>query len=92
MQEIYPYEIVLSLAGHDQGQIFLVVGVEEDGTCLLADGRERKLDAPKRKNPKHLRGVGTSAHPAILGLHRGGKLTDRALRAALAVFRESSPI
>jgi ribosomal protein L14E/L6E/L27E len=91
MQAFQPYEIVLSLAGHDKGKLFCVVGTEGD-RCLLADGGERKLDAPKRKSVKHLRGVGTSACPAIARLHRGGKITDRALRAALAAFRESSPI
>ncbi|MCC8065440.1 MAG: KOW domain-containing RNA-binding protein [Clostridiales bacterium] len=91
MEAIHPYEIVLSLAGHDKGRIFCVLSVE-DGYCLLADGKERKLDAPKKKSVKHLRGVGTSAHPAIVRLQRGGKISDRALRAALAAFRESSPI
>lgn len=91
MEVIHPYEIVLSLAGHDKGQLFCVISVK-DGCCLLADGRGRKLDAPKKKSVKHLQRVGASAHPAVERLHRGGKLTDRALRAALAAFRESSPI
>ena len=58
---------------------------------LLADGGERKLDAPKRKRRKHVRGAGTSAHPAILGLQRGEPITDRSLRRALAAFRDSDP-
>lgn len=87
MQAIKPYEIVLSLAGHDRGRLYLVIG-EEGGRLLLADGRGRKLDAPKRKSPKHLRCVGTSAHPAVERLHRGEPVTDRQLRCALAAFRE----
>lgn len=47
MASIQPYEIVLSLAGHDQGKLFCVIGAEED-FVLLADGKGRKLDAPKR--------------------------------------------
>lgn len=90
MERIQPYEIVLSLAGHDKGKLFCVVGAEGD-FVLLADGKERKLDAPKRKRRKHVRGVGTSAHPAILGLQRGEPTTDRALRRALAAFRDSDP-
>ena len=64
MQVIRPYEIVLSLAGHDKGRLYLVLG-EEGGRLLLADGRGRKLDAPKRKSAAHVRSVGTSAHPAV---------------------------
>ena len=66
--EITKHEIVLSVAGHDKGRLFYVAEVTEDGFLLLADGKERKLDAPKRKRIRHVRGVGTSAHPAIQGL------------------------
>ena len=90
MASIQPYEIVLSLAGHDQGKLFCVIGAEED-FVLLADGKGRKLDAPKKKRRKHVRGVGTSAHPAIARLQRGELITDRALRQALAAFRASDP-
>lgn len=90
MASIQPYEIVLSLAGHDQGKLFCVIGAEED-FVLLADGKGRKLDAPKKKRRKHVRGVGTSAHPAIARLQRGVPITDRALRQALAAFRASDP-
>ena len=88
MQVIHPYEIVLSLAGHDRGKLFLVIG-EDGARLLLADGRGRKLDTPKRKSAKHLRSVGTSAHPAIQRLQRGEPVTDKQLRCALAAFRES---
>ena len=81
-------EIVLSLSGRDAGKLFCVVDTQ-DGFVTVADGKGRKLAAPKRKREKHLRGVGTSAHPAILGLQRGESVTDRALRGALAAFRES---
>ena len=88
MASIQPYEIVLSLAGHDQGKLFCVIGAEED-FVLLADGKGRKLDAPKKKRRKHVRGVGTSAHPAIVRLQRGEGVSDRGIRQALAAFRDS---
>ena len=56
-------EIVLSLKGHDAGGLFCVLDTR-DGFALIADGKGRKLAAPKRKRESHLRGVGTSAHPA----------------------------
>lgn len=88
MASIYPRPIVLSLAGHDRGQLFLVLK-EEGDFVLLADGKGRKLATPKRKRKKHVRCVGTSAHPAVLGLHRGEAVSDRQLRAVLAAFRDS---
>lgn len=88
MASIHPRPIVLSLAGHDRGQLFLVLK-EEGDFVLLADGKGRKLATPKRKRRKHVQSVGTSAHPAVLGLHRGEAVSDRQLRAVLAAFRDS---
>ena len=45
--------IVLANAGRDQDGVFFVVG-EADGFVLLADGKRRKLERPKRKNPVHV--------------------------------------
>lgn len=81
-------EIVLSLKGHDAGGLFCVVDTR-DGFALIADGKGRKLATPKRKRERHLRGGGTSAHPAIVRLQRGESVSDRALRRALAAFRDS---
>lgn len=81
-------EIVLSLNGRDAGKLFCVLDTQ-DGFVSLVDGKGRKLATPKRKREKHLKGVGTSAHPAIQGLQRGESVTDRSIRQALAAFRES---
>ena len=44
--------VVISRAGHDCGRAMLVV--RNDGEFLfVADGKERKLDKPKKKNKKH---------------------------------------
>lgn len=52
--EIKAGMIVISTAGHDKTQWFLVT--EADGRyARIADGKERKLSAPKKKNLKHIR-------------------------------------
>lgn len=43
----------ISTAGHDAGKIYIIVGCHE-GQMLLADGVERKLANPKKKNAKHV--------------------------------------
>jgi hypothetical protein len=72
------YPVALSLAGHDKGGIFAVVGYS-GGMALTADGRRRKLGKPKRKNQKHLRTIGSIALP------KGGE-TDRMLRTLLREY------
>lgn len=46
--------IVRSTAGHDKGELMLVVGFQGN-MALICDGRQRPLERPKKKNPKHLK-------------------------------------
>ncbi len=46
-------QIVASKAGHDEGRFFVVLEVK-NGFAYLADGKERKLLSPKKKNLKHI--------------------------------------
>ncbi len=45
--------VVFAKAGRDAGRFYMVVGMQ-DGYPLIADGKRRKLEGPKRKNPIHL--------------------------------------
>ncbi len=45
--------VVRSIAGHDSGS-WLVVMRLENGFAFVADGKERKVEKPKKKNIKHL--------------------------------------
>ena len=54
-------QLVTSRAGRDSGRKYVVVGFDESGYVLVADGHIRKLSRPKRKNTKHL-----IAHEAVL--------------------------
>ncbi len=46
-------DVVVSLAGRDKGGVFAVVSADEH-YVYIANGRARKLEAPKRKQRKHL--------------------------------------
>ncbi len=46
-------DIVKSTAGRDKGKPFFVLEVEGD-FLLLADGKTRKLEKPKRKKRRHV--------------------------------------
>ena len=43
----------VSKAGHDQGQMYVVLK-EEGDSVLLADGRLKTIESPKKKNKKHI--------------------------------------
>lgn len=46
--------VVKAIAGKECGRLFAVVKADEK-YIFIADGKKRKLQSPKRKNPKHLR-------------------------------------
>ena len=54
MRRPQPYDVVLSLAGHDSGKLYVVTGAAGE-RLLLSDGKLRKLQNPKSKSPKHVR-------------------------------------
>ena len=45
--------LAYSLAGHDKGEIFLIIG-EEKNYVYVVDGSIRTLDRPKKKNKRHI--------------------------------------
>ncbi len=53
-------DIVLSRSGHDKNRAFLVISIDKNGYLGIIDGRFRKSNQPKRKNPKHIQKFGHS--------------------------------
>ncbi len=52
--ELMVGDIVKSLSGHDKNDLFIVVSIDKNGYLAIIDGKYRKRDHPKLKNPKHL--------------------------------------
>ena len=72
--------IVRSTAGRDKGRLLAVVALQDDAV-LVCDGKERPLERPKRKNPRHIEDTGiTLAQTAE---------SNRAMRKALSAVAHS---
>ncbi|MDO4607623.1 MAG: KOW domain-containing RNA-binding protein [Clostridia bacterium] len=46
--------VVISKAGRDKDKVMVIVK-ETENHLLVCDGKERPVERPKRKNPKHLK-------------------------------------
>ena len=76
-------DVVVSTAGRDQDTLFYVIG--EDGLfLLLANGKDRPLDRPKRKKRKHVQKVLRSETRVANKLIAGDKVLNSELRRDLA--------
>ena len=52
-------DILVSTAGHDRGEYYLVIECDKD-FIYVANGRLKTLDKPKKKNIKHVSRLGKS--------------------------------
>ncbi len=71
--------VVYSKAGRDKGKLMALLSETEKG-LLIADGKERPIERPKLKNPKHIAFTNYE-------LGRDCINSNKALRAALAKLR-----
>ena len=81
--EISIGSVVYAGAGRETGGLFLVVGIEDD-YVLIADGKRRRIEAPKRKKQKHV--IPTDMIPEET-LAAGGTISNPQARKILAKYR-----
>ena len=76
-------DVVMSTAGRDQGKLFYVIGTDPV-YLILANGKDRTLDKPKRKKRKHVQKVLRSETRVAAKLMAGDKVLNSELRRDLA--------
>ena len=81
--DIVKSNIVKSTAGRDEGDLFFVLDTQEE-FLLLADGKRRRVENPKRKKCKHVAFVGESHSVVAEKIRSSEKITNSELRKALA--------
>ena len=85
--EIAKSDIVRSDAGRDKGKLFAVLAVEGE-YLLLADGKSRKVESPKRKKRRHVLFVASDESRLSEKIKSEEKITNREHRRTLAAYRE----
>lgn len=80
----HPGEIVLATAGRDKGKNFVVLSTSE-GFVYLCDGKNRRLDNPKKKSIRHVAKVMDKAESISFVDESGNK----AIRKILSEFRSA---
>ena len=81
-------DIVVSNAGRDRDQLFYVIGTDGVYT-LLANGKDRPLEKPKRKKVKHVSKVLRAETRVAAKILAGDKVLNSELRKDLALIRQA---
>ena len=76
-------DVVTTTAGRDQGGLFYVIGTDPV-YLMLANGKDRTLEKPKKKKRKHTQKVLRSETRVAAKLLAGDKVLNSELRRDLA--------
>ena len=76
-------DVVIATAGRDQGKLFYVIGTDPV-YLMLANGKDRSLDKPKRKKRKHIQKVLRAETRVAEKLRNGDRVLNSELRRDLA--------
>ena len=76
-------DVVIATAGRERGNLFYVIGTDGE-YLLLANGKDRTLEKPKRKKCKHASKVLHSETRVAAKLLAGDKVLNSELRRDLA--------
>jgi len=80
-------DIVISLNGRDAGKRFIVI--ETDALySMIADGKGRRIEKPKRKKNKHLKFEDKADSLIMEKLTGDGKITNNEIRRFLTGYAE----
>lgn len=82
-------ELAVSLAGHDKGELYLIIR-EEGADVYLADGIYKTFASPKRKNRKHIQIVSTGFSPEEMSrLENNAANADTQIKRKIKLYRKA---
>ena len=85
LPDIIISDVVEATAGREKGKLFYVIGTDPV-YLMLANGKDRTLDKPKRKKRKHVRKVLRAETRVAAKLASSDKVLNSELRRDLAFF------
>ncbi|MCL2775065.1 MAG: KOW domain-containing RNA-binding protein [Oscillospiraceae bacterium] len=81
-------DIVLASAGRDENRLFVVVGILDKDYVLIANGRSRRVDFPKKKKVRHIKPA--AAGDFKLKDLKDGKFTNLIIKNIIAEYIKNS--
>lgn len=83
MERFEPGMLAWSRAGHDVGQLYVILDVQDD-FVFLTDGRLKPLEKPKKKKQKHIQVI--RKIPQELENMSNGNVRDEDIRRVIRRF------
>lgn len=82
-------QFVISKAGHDKGQLYVIVA-EKDGYVYLSEGRLKPPGRPKKKKKRHVQPIQRTVDEALLvRLQSGECIEPEAVKYAVKQYQKA---
>jgi ribosomal protein L14E/L6E/L27E len=78
-------EFAKSKAGHDKGEIFVIINIEEE-YVFIVDGKTRKIEKPKKKKLKHIQVINTVDEELQKKLNENILIRDEDIKRAIKCY------
>ena len=78
-------QVVYSKSGHDKGDVQMIIAIDGD-FLLLADGKRRKLEKPKRKKKMHVQPTFYVENEVAAKLQEGAYVLNADIKKALKKY------
>lgn len=85
-----PGYLAKSKAGHDKGEIFLIIR-EEGEYVYLMDGKSRTMEKPKKKKKKHLQPISYRNDAIAAKLMANETVMNESVRQAIQYQKNTNP-
>ena len=79
-------DIIRALAGRDEDRMFIVVGVMDKDYVLIANGRSRRVDSPKKKKIRHIKLLREAGGDFNIKDLKGGRFTNLIVRNIITEY------
>ena len=87
MAELKAAGLARSRAGHDKGELYIIISVQGE-YAYLSDGRLRPLNKQKRKNKKHLQILGAHSEELAAKLSEGLPVHDHEIAGFIRAYKQ----
>ncbi len=82
-------EFAKSKAGHDKGEIFIIVGAEGE-YVFLADGKARTVEKPKKKKIKHIQTINCTDDEILKKIDSNIKIINEDVKRAIKCYKQET--
>jgi large subunit ribosomal protein L14e len=81
-------QIAKVIRGNEMDRYVVIVGIIDSKFCMVADGQNRKIDHPKKKNILHLQLQDSISQIVLDSIQETGRVTNNKLKCVLIPFND----